>query len=80
MDETLDFDPYSLGFAYIRYLRRHVKLPGQSLHLQFPRSNVANSESCILRGQYPLFLVICQKMAIFEQVNDKDLDMKFLRS
>ena len=34
--------------------------------------NLANSESCpILRGKNLSFQVICQKMAMFEQLNDQ---------
>ena len=39
--------------------------------------NFANSESCpmyseiVVRGQNLLFQVICQKMAMFEQLNDQ---------
>ena len=59
---------------YGRYIFRHVK-DKSMVNFYIVNAlgqNLANSEPCpILRGQNLSFQVICQKMAMFEQLNDQ---------
>ena len=74
MEETLQIGNFHLGNlckTLRKYIIRHDK--GKSMvNLDIANAlgqNLANSESCpILRL---LFLVICQKTAMFEQLNDQ---------